>query len=116
MKTIIPESFDSNFISNNDILYCGFNLFPKFNTNSQFYRSINSILKTIIQIIKLSSEIIFCRPQDLIEKKKNKNTITIDNLEFNIFIELIVRDLNYKTPKNIIIYQRVRAQEYTNYQ
>ena len=53
----------------------------------------------------------FCRPQDLIRGKIFKDTTTIDDLEFNLFEDLLANDLSYKLDQDMIVYERDGAKD-----
>ena len=104
-KAVIPESTDSDLVSKSNNVRCGFSFFTETSIDAQVNQPAKSVSRTIIQVNKLSGEATSYRPQDLVGEGKDKTTITMDNLDFNIFIGLVIRDLDYNAPGSIIVYE-----------
>ncbi len=67
---------------------------------------------TIIRITRLdNSRVTICRPKHLVAKTSNITQLSIDDLEFLIFKQILQEDIGYNVEKDTILYRRGGSEE-----
>ena len=110
-KAVMPESTDSDLVSESNNVRCGFSPSTETSIDAQVNQPAKPVSRTMIQVNKLSGEATSCRPQDLVGEGRDKTTITVDDLDFNMFIGLVTRDLDYNAPGSMIVYECAGAKD-----
>ena len=69
------------------------------------------MLKTIIQISTASGKITLCRSDNIAVAGNGRIILSVNNIDFTRFSILIIKDLNYNSEREILIYEREGAKD-----
>ncbi len=69
--------------------------------------SLKKVQNTIMQVHWNKNHSISCRSQDLLQLRKMKGLIMMNDLNFSKFISMIMKKLKYNNQQDMIVYERV---------
>ncbi len=76
-------------------------------TDDKKSEPLKAVQNTMIQVHQNQNHSISCRPQDLLQLRKMKGMIMVNDLNFSRFISMIMKELKYNDRQNMIVYECV---------
>jgi len=75
--------------------------------NDEKSESLKKVQNTMMQVHQDKNHSISCRPQDLLQLRKMKDLIMMNDLNFSKFISMITKKLKYNNQQDMIVYECV---------
>jgi len=76
-------------------------------TDDEKPESLKKVQNTMMQVHQDKNHNISCRSQDLLQLRKMKGLIMMNDLNFSKFISMITKKLKYNDQQDIIVYERI---------